>query len=49
MSELRKKLEDLLQKKFDCPSVSSWGALVLLVKKKDDNMRLCVERLRIVL
>ncbi|XP_050875051.1 uncharacterized protein LOC127078660 [Lathyrus oleraceus] len=49
MSELRKQLEDLLEKKFDLPSVSPWGALVLLVKKKDDSMRICVEHLRIVL
>lgn len=25
------------------PSVSSWGTLMLLVKKKDDGLRLCVD------
>lgn len=42
LSELKSQLEDLLNKKFFRPSVSPWGALVLLVKKKDNNMRLCV-------
>lgn len=32
-SELKKKLEDLLEKEFFRPSVSSWIAPVLLVKK----------------
>ncbi|XP_050909991.1 uncharacterized protein LOC127123854 [Lathyrus oleraceus] len=49
LSDLMKKLEDLLEKKFVPPSISSWGVPVLLVKKKDDSMRLCVEHLRIVL
>src|ERR1043165_5581242 len=35
LSELKKQLEELLEKKFIRPSVSSWGALVLLVKKKE--------------
>jgi len=35
LAELKKQLEDLLDKKFIRPSVSPWGALVLLVKKKD--------------
>lgn len=42
LSELKKQLEDLLKKKFVRPSVSQWGAPMLLVKKKDGNMRLCV-------
>lgn len=42
LSELKKQLEDLLDKKFVHPSVLSWGAPVLLVTKKNDNMRLCV-------
>ncbi|XP_050909920.1 uncharacterized protein LOC127123768 [Lathyrus oleraceus] len=43
LSELKKPLEDLLKKKFLRPSVSLWGALVLLVEKKDGSMRLCVD------
>lgn len=35
LAELKKQLEDLLEKIFMRPSVSPWGALVLLVKKKD--------------
>jgi hypothetical protein len=42
LGELKKKLEKLFEKQFIIPSVSPWGAPVLLVKKKDDNMRLCV-------
>ena len=40
--ELKKQLEDLLEKSFIRPSVSPWGALVLLVNKKDGFSRLCV-------
>jgi len=42
LAELKKQLEDLLDKKFVRPSVSPWGAPVLLVKKKDGSMRLCI-------
>ncbi|RZB86561.1 Transposon Ty3-G Gag-Pol polyprotein [Glycine soja] len=42
-AELKKQLEELLDKQFVRPSVSPWGALVLLVKKKDGTMRLCVD------
>ena len=41
--ELKKQLEDLLDKKFVRPSVSPWGAPVLIVKKKDGSMRLCID------
>jgi hypothetical protein len=37
------QLEDLLSKQFIRPSVSPWGAPVLLVKKKDGGSRLCVD------
>lgn len=42
LSELKKQLEELLEKKFVRSSVLSWGAPMLLVKKKDGIMRLCV-------
>lgn len=43
LDDLKKQLEELLEKKFVRPSVSPWGALVLLVKKYDGSMRLCVD------
>lgn len=43
MLELKRQLEDLLSKNFIRPSVSPWGAPVLLVKKKDGKLRLCVD------
>ena len=43
LSELKKQLEELLEKKFVRPSVSPWGAPVLLVKKKYGSMRPCVD------
>ncbi|GAU49453.1 hypothetical protein TSUD_407400 [Trifolium subterraneum] len=43
LRELKSQLEELLQKHFIRPSVSPWGASVLLVKKKDGTMRLCID------
>src|ERR1044072_7076582 len=43
LAELKKQLEELLEKKFIRPSVSPRGAPVLLVKKKEGSMRLCVD------
>jgi len=43
LAELKKQLEDLLDKKFVRSSVSPWGAPVLLVKKKDGSMSLCID------
>jgi hypothetical protein len=43
LGELKQQLEELLEKQFIRPSVSPWGAPVLLVKKKDGSMRLCVD------
>ena len=43
LSELKNQIEELLEKKFIRPSVSPWGAPVLLVKKKDGSMRLCID------
>ncbi|XP_020981475.1 uncharacterized protein LOC110272996 [Arachis duranensis] len=43
LADLRKQLDELLGKKFIHPSASPWGAPVLLVKKKDGGMRLCID------
>ena len=43
LAELKSQLEDLLKKKFVRPSVSPWGAPVLLVKKKDGSMILFID------
>ncbi|MCI54208.1 RNA-directed DNA polymerase (Reverse transcriptase), partial [Trifolium medium] len=43
LKELKKQLEDLLEKKFIRLSVSPWEAPVLLVKKKDGSMRLYID------
>ncbi|XP_017423605.1 uncharacterized protein LOC108332814 [Vigna angularis] len=43
LAELKKQVEDLLEKQFIRPSVSPWGAPVLLVKKKDGSSRLCID------
>ncbi|XP_028752441.1 uncharacterized protein LOC114712139 [Neltuma alba] len=38
--ELKKQMEELLQKGFIRPSVSPWGSPVLFVRKKDGSLRL---------
>ena len=43
MAELKKQIEELLEKGFIRPSVSLWGAPVLFVKKKDGSLRLCID------
>ncbi|XP_070057183.1 uncharacterized protein [Nicotiana tomentosiformis] len=37
LKELKEPLQELLYKRFIRPNVSSWGALVLFVKKKDEG------------
>jgi hypothetical protein len=41
--ELKKQIEELLEKCFIRPSSSPWGALVLFVNKKDGSRRMCVD------
>ena len=43
LAELKKQIEELLEKGFIRPSVSPWGAPVLFVKKKDGSLRLCID------
>ena len=43
LKELKLQLQELLEKRFIRPSVSSWGAPVLFVKKKDGTLRLCID------
>ena len=39
--ELKKQLQELLEKGFIKPSISPWGAPVLFAKKRDGSLRLC--------
>ena len=43
LQELRVQLQDLLDKGFIRTSTSPWGAPVLFAKKKDKNLRLCID------
>ncbi|WRX10265.1 Reverse transcriptase domain - like 10 [Theobroma cacao] len=43
LKELKVQLQELVDKGFIRPSISSWGAPVLFVKKKDGTLRLCID------
>jgi hypothetical protein len=43
LAELKIQLQDLLDKGFIRPSASPWGCPALIVKKKDNSLRLCVD------
>ena len=43
LHELKKQLQDLLDKGFTRPNASPWGAPMLFVRKKDGTLRMCVE------
>ncbi|GJY17394.1 putative reverse transcriptase domain-containing protein [Tanacetum coccineum] len=43
MQELSSQLQELADKGFIRPSSSPWGAPILLVKKKDRSIRMCIE------
>ena len=41
--ELKRQLDDLIEKKFIRPSVSPWGSPILFAKKSDGTLRLCID------
>ena len=43
LKELKSQLKDLLNKGFIIPRISPWGAPVLVVKKKDGCLTMCID------
>ena len=43
LAELKKQLQELLDKGYIRPSTSSWGCPAIFVKKKDQSLRLCAD------
>ena len=43
LQEHKVQLQELLDRGFIRPSTSPWGAPVLFSKKKDKNLRLCID------
>src|SRR4051812_13022850 len=43
LAEMKKQIQELIEKGYIGPSTSPWGAPVLFVKKKDVSMRMCVD------
>jgi hypothetical protein len=43
IKELKDQLQEMLTQGFIRPSVSSWGAPVLFVRKKDGTLRMCID------
>jgi hypothetical protein len=43
LKELQILLEELLNKGYICPSMSSWGNLVHFVKKQYVTLRICID------
>ena len=41
--EMKKQIEELLEKGYVRPSSSPWEAPVLFVRKKDGSMRICID------
>jgi hypothetical protein len=41
--ELKKQIDELLEKVYIRPSTSPWAALVLFVEKKDGTKRMCID------
>jgi hypothetical protein len=41
--ELKKQIDELLEKGYIRPSTSAWVAPVLFVEKKDGTKRMCID------
>ena len=41
--ELKLQLKEMLDNGYIRPSVSPWGAPVLLIKKKDGTLKMCID------
>ena len=46
-NELKIQLQELIDKNYIRPSVSPWGSPILIVKKKDNTLRLCIDYLQL--
>ena len=43
LNELKQRLQELTESDFIRPSTTLWGAPMLFVKKKDGNLRMCID------
>ena len=43
LKELKEQLKDLHEKAFIRPIISPWGATLLVVRKKDGSLRMCID------
>ena len=43
LMELKKQLQELLDKGFIRSSISSWGTPILFMKKKDGSLQFCID------
>jgi hypothetical protein len=43
LAEIKKQLEELLEKGFICPSSSPWGCPAIFMKNKDGTLQMCVD------
>ena len=43
LAEIKKQLEELMEKGFIRPSSSPWGCPTIFVKKKDGTLQMCVD------
>ena len=43
LNELKLQLKELVDKNYIRPNVSPWGAPIIFVKKKNGNLRLCID------